>query len=139
MKSIELSRAPAATMSLRLPGTVGKIANKMRYIDSKAPLFMDGGISRSIEAKRFDRIHAAGVASRSRSMPALGGILKLVGNTGQPDNLTVALRTSFSTRRGEFVRVAHQERENDPLSTSLVALCHSRARTSYSARRLVRA
>ena len=40
---------------------------------------------------------------------------KLIGNTGQPDKLTVALRTSFSARRGEFVRVAHQERENDPL------------------------
>ena len=39
---------------------------------------------------------------------------KLVGNTGQPDKLTVALRTSFSARRGEFVRIAHQERENDP-------------------------
>src|ERR1700722_857499 len=38
---------------------------------------------------------------------------KLVGNTGQPDKLTVALRTSFSARRGEFVRVAHQEREAD--------------------------
>ncbi len=38
---------------------------------------------------------------------------KLVGNTGQPDKLTVALRTSFSARRGEFVRIAHQEREND--------------------------
>ncbi len=39
---------------------------------------------------------------------------KLVGNTGQPDKLTVALRTSFSARRGEFVRIAHQERKNDP-------------------------
>jgi len=39
---------------------------------------------------------------------------KLVGNTGQPDKLTVVLRTSFSARRGEFVRIAHQERENDP-------------------------
>ena len=33
---------------------------------------------------------------------------KLIGNTGQPDKLTVALRTSFSAPRGEFVRVAHQ-------------------------------
>jgi len=39
---------------------------------------------------------------------------KLVGNTGQADKLTVALRTSFSARRGEFVRIAHQEREADP-------------------------
>lgn len=39
---------------------------------------------------------------------------KLIGNTGQPNKLTVALRNSFSAWRGEFVRIAHQERENDP-------------------------
>jgi DNA helicase HerA-like ATPase len=38
---------------------------------------------------------------------------KLIGNTGQPDNLTLALRDSFSARRGEFVRISHQERSND--------------------------
>lgn len=75
MKSIELARALAAAMSLRLPGTVGKIANKMRYIDSKAPLFVRGGIIRSIESRRFERVYAVGVSSKSRSMPALGGIL----------------------------------------------------------------
>lgn len=75
MKSIELARALAAAMSLRLPGTVGKIANKMRYIDSKAPLFVRGGIIRSIESRRFDRVYAVGVSSKSRSMPALGGVL----------------------------------------------------------------
>lgn len=75
MRSIELARALAAAMSLRLPGTVGKIANKMRYIDSKAPLFVGGGIIRSIESRRFDRVYAVGVSSKSRSMPALGGIL----------------------------------------------------------------
>jgi len=75
MKSIELARALAAAMSLRLPGTVGKIANKMRYIDSKAPLFVRGGIIRSIESRRTDRVYAVGVSSKSRSMPALGGIL----------------------------------------------------------------
>jgi hypothetical protein len=75
MKSIELARALAAAMSLRLPGTVGKIANKMRYIDAKAPLFVRGGIIRRIESRRFDRVYAVGVSSKSRSMPALGGIL----------------------------------------------------------------
>lgn len=38
---------------------------------------------------------------------------KLIGNTGDPNNLTVALRDSFSARRGEFVRIAHQERKGD--------------------------
>lgn len=75
MKSIELSRSLAAAMSLRLPGTVGKIANKMRYIDSKASLFIKGGIIRSVETKSFNRIYSVGVSSRSRSIPALGGVL----------------------------------------------------------------
>ncbi len=36
---------------------------------------------------------------------------KLIGNTGRPNNLTMAMRDSFSARRGEFVRIAHQERK----------------------------
>jgi DNA helicase HerA-like ATPase len=38
---------------------------------------------------------------------------KLIGNTGSPVNLTVALKGSFSARRGEFVRIPHKEREGD--------------------------
>ena len=39
---------------------------------------------------------------------------KLVGNTGDPNNLTVTLSSSFEGRRGEFVRIRHQERRDDP-------------------------
>ena len=38
---------------------------------------------------------------------------KLIGNTGQPNKLTAALRDSYSARRGEFVRIAHQERRDE--------------------------
>lgn len=38
---------------------------------------------------------------------------RLIGNTGDPNDLTVAMRDSFSARRGEFVRVAHQERKGE--------------------------
>ena len=34
---------------------------------------------------------------------------KLIGNTGDPMNLRVALRDSYSARRGEFVRIMHEE------------------------------
>ncbi len=34
---------------------------------------------------------------------------KLVGNTGEPMHLKVALRSSFSAKRGEFVRIMHEE------------------------------
>lgn len=39
---------------------------------------------------------------------------KLVGNTGDPNNLTMILSSSFNGRRGEFVRIRHQERANEP-------------------------
>ncbi len=39
-----------------------------------------------------------------------GSVLgKLIGNTGEPMHLKVALRGSFSARRGEFVRILHEE------------------------------
>lgn len=34
---------------------------------------------------------------------------KLVGNTGNPSDLTMIMTSSFAARRGEFVRVKHQE------------------------------
>ena len=44
---------------------------------------------------------------------------KLIGNTGQPNNLTIALRDSFSARRGEFVRISHQERKSEAETGSI--------------------
>ena len=41
---------------------------------------------------------------------------KLIGNTGDPMRLQIALKDSHSARRGEFVRVMHQEsRAEEPL------------------------
>lgn len=39
---------------------------------------------------------------------------KLVGNTGDPNNLTMVLSSSFGGRRGEFVRIRHKERIDEP-------------------------
>lgn len=75
MESIDMVQSITAAMSLRLPGTVGKIANKMRYIDEKAPLFTQGGLIRSIPRDRYDLLHAVGIASKSSSLPAFGGML----------------------------------------------------------------
>lgn len=38
---------------------------------------------------------------------------KLIGNTGKPHDLKVALRNSFAARRGEFVRIPHVERQGE--------------------------
>lgn len=44
---------------------------------------------------------------------------KLIGNTGSPTDLRVALRGSFSARRGEFVRIPHTEREGETATDCL--------------------
>ena len=38
---------------------------------------------------------------------------KLIGNTGNPASLSLALRGSFVARRGEFVRIPHTERQGE--------------------------
>lgn len=38
---------------------------------------------------------------------------KLVGNTGEPGKLTMVVNGSFAVRRGEFVRILHQERQDE--------------------------
>lgn len=38
---------------------------------------------------------------------------KLVGNTGEASQLTMVVQDSFSVRRGEFIRVMHQERGDE--------------------------
>ncbi|QTA78695.1 Helicase HerA domain-containing protein [Desulfonema limicola] len=40
---------------------------------------------------------------------------KLVGNTGDMAKLTMVVEDSFSVRRGEFVRIMHQERRDEPV------------------------
>ncbi len=44
---------------------------------------------------------------------------KLVGNTGDPSNLSMAMNSSFAGRRGEFVRIRHQELEGEGFSDVL--------------------
>lgn len=38
---------------------------------------------------------------------------KLIGNTGNPNDLKIALENSFSAKRGEFVKIKHRESEED--------------------------
>lgn len=75
MESVELVKEITATMTLHLPGTVGKIANKMRYIDAKAPRFLQGQVIRTIPQDKFEQVKAVGIASVSKYLPAFGGVL----------------------------------------------------------------
>ncbi len=38
---------------------------------------------------------------------------KLIGNTGNPNDLKLVMQDSFAARRGEFVKIAHQERPDE--------------------------
>ena len=73
--SITLSQSIAAAMQLRLPGTAGRIAHKMRYIDDVAPRFRQGGLVRDVPQTRFERVWAVGIAAASNHVPAFGGVL----------------------------------------------------------------
>ena len=65
----------AAAMQLRLPGTAGRVARKMRYIDEVAPRFRAGGLVRDVPEARFERLWTVGIAAASNSIPAFGGVL----------------------------------------------------------------
>lgn len=75
LSSVSLSQSLAAAMQLRLPGTAGRVARKMRYIDEIAPRFREGGLVRDVPHARFERLWAAGVAAASNHIPAFGGVL----------------------------------------------------------------
>jgi len=34
---------------------------------------------------------------------------KLIGNTGNPNDIKIVLENSFSVKRGEFVKIKHKE------------------------------
>jgi hypothetical protein len=74
-QSVSLSKSIAAAMQLRLPGTAGRVAHKMRYIDTVAPRFRKGGLVCDIPTMQFERLWTVGVASASNSVPAFGGVL----------------------------------------------------------------
>lgn len=75
MKSTELAKEITASMTLRLPGTVGKIANKMRYIDSTAPKLIKGKVIRPILQDQYGKVRATGISCISNQLPAFGGVL----------------------------------------------------------------
>jgi hypothetical protein len=58
---------------------------------------------------------------------------KLIGNTGNPTAIRVALRGSFAARRGEFVRIPHLEYPNAPETDCLGRIVSiSRTNVLYS-------
>src|SRR5687768_9570653 len=58
---------------------------------------------------------------------------RLVGNTGDPTNLSMVLNSSFAGKRGEFVRVRHHEHENGPATDVLARIVSiSRSNVLYN-------
>ena len=58
---------------------------------------------------------------------------RLVGNTGDPSNLTMVLTSSFAGRRGEFVRVSHREQEGEAQTDVLARIVSiSRSNVLYN-------
>lgn len=58
---------------------------------------------------------------------------RLVGNTGDPTNLSMVLNSSFAGRRGEFVRVRHHEDKDTPQTDVLARIVSiSRSNVLYN-------
>src|SRR3954469_6291365 len=58
---------------------------------------------------------------------------RLVGNTGDPTNLSMVLNSAFAGRRGEFVRVRHREQEGDAQTDVLARIVSiSRSNVLYN-------
>jgi DNA helicase HerA-like ATPase len=58
---------------------------------------------------------------------------RLVGNTGDPTNLSMVLNSSFAGRRGEFVRVRHREQEGGSATDVLARIVSiSRSNVLYN-------
>ncbi len=58
---------------------------------------------------------------------------RLVGNTGDPTNLSMVLNSSFAGRRGEFVRVRHHEQEDGSANDVLARIVSiSRSNVLYN-------
>lgn len=102
--SITLSQAIAAAMQLRLPGTAGRVAHKMRYIDEVAPRFRLGGLVRDLPEERFERLWAVGIAAASNHIPAFGGVLYGVAALRQ--DVAIAARKATATYQDSQVDVA---------------------------------
>lgn len=102
--TITLAQSIAAAMQLRLPGTAGRVARKMRYIDEVAPKFRTGGLVRDLPDERFERVWAVGIASHSNHVPAFGGVL--YGAAALRQDVVVAERKATASYQDSQVDVA---------------------------------
>ena len=91
-------------MQLRLPGTAGRIAHKMRYIDEVAPRFRQGGLVRDVPELRSERVWAVGIAAASNHVPAFGGVL--YGAAALRQDVTVTQGKATPTYQDSQVDVA---------------------------------
>ncbi|MBE2906773.1 MULTISPECIES: hypothetical protein [Anoxybacillus] len=58
---------------------------------------------------------------------------KLIGNTGNPNDIKIALEDSFSAKRGEFVKIKHKESMDEP--ETWFGACALRSMSKSSAER----
>lgn len=111
---ITLAQSIAAAMQLRLPGTTGRIAAKLRYIDGVAPRLRDGGLVRDLPAARVDRLWAVGIGTAAQDIAAFGGVLYGAAALRQ-DVMVAGHRASLSYQDSQvdvadmsFVQVANR-------------------------------
>ena len=103
MTRLELSIDIAVAMSLRMPGTLGKIAYIMCYIQAKESKSAHGHAIRPFTTLQFERLRAIGISSVSNWLPAFGGVLYGVAALRQ--DVTVAGNQIVNTFQDSRVEV----------------------------------
>ncbi len=97
--------------ALPLPQLLGQ--EQLRLLE-KFVVYYRQGISEALKKNDVEDTWLSGLDEDFGQMKhkVLG---KLVGNTGDAGKLTMVVEGSFSVRRGEFVRIMHQDRQDEPV------------------------
>ncbi|MCK8828258.1 hypothetical protein MWH25_10990 [Natroniella acetigena] len=107
-----IAQSMSAKIQLGLRNTVGKLSNKMRYIDQIAPKLVKGGVVNKCKKLTPFTIKATGIATGHRTIDSFGGIL--YGAAAVRQDIYIEEGTIYKTRQESTVDVD----EIDYLDTS---------------------
>lgn len=93
----------SAKIQLGLRNTVGKLSNKMRYIDKIAPELVQGGVVKKCKKLSPFTINAAGIATGHRTVQFFGGVL--YGTAAVRQDLYIEDGSIYKTRQESTVDV----------------------------------
>ncbi|MFW6028739.1 MAG: hypothetical protein ACOCRO_00650, partial [Halanaerobiales bacterium] len=102
-KGTPIVQSMSAKIQLGLMNTVGKLSNKMRYIDQIAPQLVQGGVVRKCNKLNPFTINATGIATAHRMVNSMGGLL--YGAASVRQDVYIEEGSIYKTRQESVVDV----------------------------------